>query len=330
MNKVKDYRIKLGLSQEELSQITNIPRTTISSIESGKVLPSVDYAIRLARALKCSVEELFTQEENLPFPGFEEGIFTSYRVENKRILIPISSVEGDKVPEGYYSKGKVSWFSRKEVITYAFAGCDPSLRIFSSLVREEGIRLLVINSSSLGALDLLRRGLVHMAGIHMGSFEDNLKVARRLLGKGYKLLKLFSWEEGIVLRKGSHRSLKLLKDKLWLAREKGSGARRVFDHIKEELGIKSYKTIHGGHEAVAFGVREGFGDAGVSIKLVAYEKGLDFVSFSCEDYCLCYKEEMEQDQRFVKLLDLLRGKGYTQVLDHMPGYERKNLEEVVT
>ncbi|MFN3598394.1 MAG: substrate-binding domain-containing protein [Aquificaceae bacterium] len=328
MNKVKDYRIRLGLSQEELSQITGIPRTTISSIESGRVLPSVDYAIRLARAFKCSVEELFTQEEYLPFPGFEEGLFTSYRVENKRILIPISLVEEDKAPEGYYKKGKIGWFYRKETITYAFAGCDPSLSVFSNLAKEEGIRLLVINTSSLGALDLLKKGFAHMAGMHMGSFEDNLRVAKRILGKGYKLLKLFSWEEGVILRKGLDKSLKGLKDKLWLAREKGSGARRIFDYLRKDLGIENYKTISGGHKDVAFGVREGFGDAGISIKLFAYEKGLDFISFVSEDYCLCYREKMEQDKGFLKLLDLLKGKGYTQVLSHLPGYERKNLEEV--
>ncbi|MDM7266510.1 MAG: helix-turn-helix transcriptional regulator [Aquificaceae bacterium] len=80
MNRVREYRQRLGLSQEELSRITGIPRTTISSIESGSVMPSVDYALRLARALGCSVEELFSQEEYKFFPGFKEGLFISYLV----------------------------------------------------------------------------------------------------------------------------------------------------------------------------------------------------------------------------------------------------------
>ncbi|MFN3947396.1 MAG: transcriptional regulator, partial [Aquificaceae bacterium] len=69
--------------------------------------------------------------------------------------------------------------------------------------------------------------------------------------------------------------------------------------------------------------------AGISIRLFAYEKGLDFISLTHEDYCLCYREEREQDKGFLKLLDLLRGKGYFQLLSHLPGYEIKSSEEVV-
>lgn len=59
-NKVKDRRSELGLSQDELAERANVPRSTISEIETGKRTPGVDIALLLARALVCTVEDLFS------------------------------------------------------------------------------------------------------------------------------------------------------------------------------------------------------------------------------------------------------------------------------
>lgn len=329
MNKVREYRQRLGLSQEELSRITGIPRTTISSIESGAVIPSVDYAIKLARAFGCSVDELFLDEEIVPFPNFERGLFVSYLIGSKRILLPVSMVDGYKAPEGFYGGKGVEWFSRESIPTYVFGGCDPSFRIFSMLAKEEGLRLLTLNLPSLRSLELLGSGFIHIAGFHMGTFEENLKLIRDTLGRGYKVISLFSWEEGIVTREKPKR-LKELKGGFWLVREEGSGARKIFEDLRQEMEIERFKVIRGGHEGLAFSLREGFGDAGITIKHIAHEYGLDFISVKWEDYCLCYREELEQDRRFQRLLDLLMGKRYGQILDKLPGYKRISFKEVLT
>ena len=80
-----------------------------------------------------------------------------------------------------------------------------------------------------------------MAGLHMGSFEENYRLVKDHLGRGYIVLKGFSWEEGILTREMA--SLKELKNRLWLAREEGSGARKVFEEIREDIGIKKYKVV---------------------------------------------------------------------------------------
>jgi putative transcriptional regulator len=48
-----------GLSQEELAAKVGTTRQTISALERGTSIPSVSLALALARALGCSVEELF-------------------------------------------------------------------------------------------------------------------------------------------------------------------------------------------------------------------------------------------------------------------------------
>ncbi|RME08639.1 MAG: helix-turn-helix domain-containing protein, partial [Aquificota bacterium] len=253
MNRVREKRQLLGFSQEELARLAGIPRTTISAIESGRAVPSVDYAIRLSKVLGCSVEELFSQEEFIPFPGFERGLFVSYRVGHRKILFPVSLAESKESPEGFLKKEGIEWFEKKHRHTYTFAGCDPSFKLLSEALREEGIRLLVVNLPSMKALELLKAGFVHMAGMHMGSFEENVKVARDFLGEGYRILRLFSWEEGIMARKVI--SLRELGRKLWLAREEGSGARKVFDELRIDMNIENFRVVTGGHENIAFSLK---------------------------------------------------------------------------
>jgi putative transcriptional regulator len=58
-NFVKKWRMLLGMSQQTLAKRCLVPQSTISEIENGKRTPGVDVALRLARALECSVETLF-------------------------------------------------------------------------------------------------------------------------------------------------------------------------------------------------------------------------------------------------------------------------------
>ena len=61
---VRIIRELQGLSQNELSEITGIPQSTISAIENDKVNLGVERAKVIARALKCHPAVLV-------FPGWE-------------------------------------------------------------------------------------------------------------------------------------------------------------------------------------------------------------------------------------------------------------------
>lgn len=51
------------LTQEELAELVGVSRQTIIAIEKGKYNPSVHLALKLARVLDTTVEEIFTIEE---------------------------------------------------------------------------------------------------------------------------------------------------------------------------------------------------------------------------------------------------------------------------
>lgn len=56
---LKEYRIKAGLTQAEMSRIAGISRYTVSRIERGTYSPSVTLAMKLADICHSGVEEIF-------------------------------------------------------------------------------------------------------------------------------------------------------------------------------------------------------------------------------------------------------------------------------
>ena len=62
MNRVKDYRLLLGISQLELAKAIGVSRQTINMIENNKYNPSLDLCINLAKALHTDLNSLFWNE----------------------------------------------------------------------------------------------------------------------------------------------------------------------------------------------------------------------------------------------------------------------------
>ena len=62
MNRVKDYRLLLGISQLELAKAIGVSRQTINMIENNKYNPSLDLCIDLAKALHTDLNSLFWNE----------------------------------------------------------------------------------------------------------------------------------------------------------------------------------------------------------------------------------------------------------------------------
>ena len=57
--RIKERREYFGLSQRELARRVGVGKTTISEIEGVDRLPNVETAIRIARALETTVEQLW-------------------------------------------------------------------------------------------------------------------------------------------------------------------------------------------------------------------------------------------------------------------------------
>ena len=64
-NRLEELRRKAGLTQQELSEKAEVSRKSINAIENGIYVPSTVLALKIAKTLKCKVEDLF----KLPFNG---------------------------------------------------------------------------------------------------------------------------------------------------------------------------------------------------------------------------------------------------------------------
>jgi putative transcriptional regulator len=63
-NELRLHRVKVGdMTQQELADRVGATRQTIMSIEKGRYNPSVGLALRIAKVLGASIEELFRLEE---------------------------------------------------------------------------------------------------------------------------------------------------------------------------------------------------------------------------------------------------------------------------
>ncbi|MCL2522241.1 MAG: helix-turn-helix domain-containing protein [Erysipelotrichales bacterium] len=58
MRNLKETRIKKGLSQKDLAELTNIPQTTLSGYENSSREPRVDDMAKIAIAMNMTVDEL--------------------------------------------------------------------------------------------------------------------------------------------------------------------------------------------------------------------------------------------------------------------------------
>ena len=62
-NRLKEYRAKIGVNQQQMGKMAGVSRQTISQIESGDQSPSVTLALKIAKVFDASVEDIFWYEE---------------------------------------------------------------------------------------------------------------------------------------------------------------------------------------------------------------------------------------------------------------------------
>jgi putative transcriptional regulator len=68
LNGVREQRIQRGLSQAELARALGVSRQTVISIETGRYLPSLPLAFRIARFFDVPVDKMFDPQDEVRGP----------------------------------------------------------------------------------------------------------------------------------------------------------------------------------------------------------------------------------------------------------------------
>ena len=62
-NRIREYRARYSMKQEELAARVGVRRETIGNLEKGRCNPSLVLAWRIAAVFSVPIEEIFTVEE---------------------------------------------------------------------------------------------------------------------------------------------------------------------------------------------------------------------------------------------------------------------------
>lgn len=349
--RVRERRQALGLTQQQLAERAGVSRQTLVAIEAGRLTPSVVTALRLARALECSVEELFvlpgqqlveaqladTAEPIPPLP-FRVHLV---RVGAELIAWPLageaSEAEG-VARERHGGRLAVEPLVDPESLErgLVLVGCDPALGLLAAELRQwhRDRRVIWIPLGSQAALRAVARGQAHIAGTHLWdpeSGEYNVPAVRRELGgRGVVVVTLSHWLEGLAVPAGNPKHIRGLADLAQpgvtiVNREEGSGSRLVLDTLLARQGIepgllRGYERELRRHRAVAEAVRNGFAHCGPLVFPVARLYALEFVPLLEERYDLVIPVELLDLPIVRDLLELVASRVFRRQLA-VAGYD---------
>jgi len=63
-NRVREFRVAAGWTQQQLADAVGVSRQSINSIECDRYIPSLPLALTFARVFGCATDDIFTLESN--------------------------------------------------------------------------------------------------------------------------------------------------------------------------------------------------------------------------------------------------------------------------
>jgi molybdate-binding protein/DNA-binding XRE family transcriptional regulator len=360
-NHLSQIRQKRGYSASGLASKIGVSRQTIYAMEAGSYVPNTTVALRLARVLEVAVEELFSFDDasETPAPVQEVGLLPGEEAEPG---LPVQLCRVDKYTMAV-SPSPVAWHlppADAVIIDMArngsspnsarvqlfqdetqfgnrllMAGCDPAMSVLARHLQKANIELVLAHRNSMQALELLRKGCVHIAGSHLRdetTGESNLPEVRRLFPRQSATVIAFAiWEQGIVVAKGNPKAIAEIADLArkgvtFVNREAGSGSRRLLDSRLKRLGIppsrvSGYNQIALGHLPAALQVKIGHVDSCIATRAAARLFALGFIPLASERYDLVIRKQHLALPSVQLLLDTLNRTAFRRELEGLGGYD---------
>ncbi len=352
---IRRLREAAGWTQAELARRVGLTRQAFCRMEGGAWLPNTAVALRLARELGTSVEDLFgggTETELRADPQAPR----SPRLELARVReetcafateAPAALQASFRPADALATEAGTRRLDSIETDagTAVLHGCDPAFGILTGLLerREPTRRLLFRFAGSGAALEALRAGRSHLAGVHLVS-EDGDEASlrrelRRQLPGGGRVVVFAHWEQGLMLAPERAAELRRAEDLLQpglrvLNREPGAGCRVMFDRWLAQGGVEA-RAIHGydrcadGHWSTAHAIACGAADVGLGLRAVAAASGLAFLPLAEVRCDLVVPADLEQHPTVRLAFELLQTKRLREELDALEGYDARETGRVV-
>jgi molybdate-binding protein/DNA-binding XRE family transcriptional regulator len=356
-NRVREVREARELSQAALAQRALLSRQSVNAIETGRSVPGVDAALRIARALECSVEDLFAEpvaaaqlETESEVAGLS-GRAALAHIAERWVSYPLGAggmhVAADGIvcppPRGRGRSGKRRQVTVEPLRAVAdlrenvvLMGCAAGLGLLADRLnsRPGAGRFLWFSRSSTAALTALGAQQAHLAGVHLvdpRTGEPNITSARKVAKREpISLVTLGRWEAGLLVRADDPRAVKgaaeLARPGLRIVcREPGSGSQQLLARTLRAEGLPAALLddppwLAAGHMDVARAVAMGAADVGVATRDAAVSLGLGFIPLAEERYDLAVPRSALSDPRLARLFDVVSSAEFRRELSAL-GYD---------
>ena len=376
-NRLRNLRTARGWSQGQLADAAHITRQAVCAIEGNHYLPTTAVALRLAGALHCKVEDLFSlistgdliEGDLVRTNPAKRGLLSRARVKvamvgDRFVVRPMSALgevlnvtvpaDGLIVDQGPVRRGdkastrvKVRLLRDRRAVEQeiAVAGCDPAIFLAGEYLRrrENGITVVGWSMGSAAAVEAVKEGEVHVAGLHVvdaKSGESNLPFLRKHLKEdNFTVVTFATWEQGWIVANGNPKGIRdvgdlVRKDVRLVNRENGAGARMLLDRKLTDAGIKTeqvkgYEHAAMSHFEVARLIAEGRADVGIGVRSAAMVLGLDFVPLQVERYDLVIPTKLLRANRGLEqLLDTIVSRPFRTEIEALGGYDTSQTGKV--
>lgn len=353
------------MSQAALAEAAGVSRQTLGAIEAGRTDPAISIVAALARALECRVDDLYGGgEAAAPRVQAEiAGAMSGGRVElaflrERWVAHPLAATRPEgaiRAADGVVAgRGQGRGMVAIDLLrtpaearsTVMLSGCAPALGLLAAFLnsRPGPGRFVWQAQSSTASLRALDRAHVHVAGVHLeegaGGASNAAPVRRHVPGKDLVLLRLVGWDAGLVVRAGNPLAIRGAGDLARhgvrvVAREKGSGARKLLERALAGAGLDAARVLAGttearGHFELAQAIALGAADVGLAMRGAALAYGLDFVPLAAERFDLVLPAESTGDPRIARLADALSGASFKRELAEIGGYDAAECGRQVT
>ncbi len=219
---------------------------------------------------------------------------------------------------------------------------DPLIgELGNKLFEKHRIKMFISNKGSMGGIYAMQKGKCHISGMHLFdslSGTYNISFVKKYLGGEGILVHLANRSQGIIVKKGNPLNIQSIKDikiknARYVNRQNGAGTRLMFDYLLQESDIEvsdinGYDNVVSKHIDAGYMVKEGLADAAIAIELIADMLGLEFIPIFIENYDLYFSNDFKKDDRFYKIIDILKEDGFGKNIISR-GYDTKNIGEIV-
>jgi putative molybdopterin biosynthesis protein len=334
-----------GISAAGLAALAGVTRQAIYAIEAGTYVPNTTVALRLARALETTVENLFALDEEQPVADFRDFLplddlspaspgepIQICRVGRRNIgVTPTVFPAYLPVADGIVCEpGKASLVTEPDDENrLLLAGCDPALSLLAAHALQAHVEVVLASGNSSRSLNWLREGRIDIAGTHL---DDPV-------ASGLSIITFAVWEEGFVVKRGNPLEIRRIEDLAnkavrFVNRDKGSGSRRLFESLLDKAGMKPANVAGSeisvpGHLAAAWAVASGSADCCVAAGSAARRFGLDFIPLASERFDLVLHRRDLKRKAVQGLFEVLNRSRFRRQLEMFAGYDVSRAGEMV-